>query len=77
VPDDKSNTQTPYALAKLEESARAIKQAVSELPALRKRLDKHKENKSKAREVYGDLQQQYARLLGGLNLRRFVTDGDG
>ena len=42
MPDDKNNIQTPYALAKLEESARAIKQAVSELPALRKRLDKLK-----------------------------------
>jgi len=64
---DKDNIQTPYALAKLKEAARVVKQAVSELPNLRKRLEKHKGNKPKAREVYGDLQQQYARLLGALN----------
>ena len=61
------NNQTPYAVAKLEESARIIKQAVNELPALRKRLDKYKDNKLKAREVYNDLQQQYGRLLGALS----------
>ena len=61
------NNQTPYAIAKLEEAARIVKQAINELPILRKRLDKNKENKAKAREIYGDLRQQYARLLGGLS----------
>ena len=64
---DTTANQIPYAIAKLEEAARIIKQAINELPALRKRLDKFKDNKPKAREVYGDLQQQYSRLLGGLS----------
>ena len=37
------NNQTPYAVAKLEESARIVKQAINELPALRKRLDKYRD----------------------------------
>jgi len=61
------NNQTPYAIAKLEEAARVVKQAINELPLLRKKLDKNKDNKPKAREVYGDLQQQYSRLLGALS----------
>jgi hypothetical protein len=61
----------PYALAKLEENARAVKQAINELPVLRKRLDKNKDNKTKARDIYGDLQQQYGRLIGTLNSAAF------
>jgi len=34
---------------------------------LRKKLEKHKDNKPKARETYSDLQQQHGRLLGALN----------
>ena len=64
---DNRNIQTPYALVKLEESTRVIKQAVSELPVLRKRLDRYKDNKPKAREVYSDLQQHHGRLIGALN----------
>ncbi len=64
--DTMSDTQTPYALVKLEESARIIKQSMNELPLLRKRLDKYRENKPKAREVYGDMQQQHVRLLAAL-----------
>ena len=52
------DNQKYYAIVKLEEAARSIKQAVNELPILRKRLEKLKENKTKAREVYSDLQQQ-------------------
>jgi hypothetical protein len=55
--------QTPYAIVKLEESARIIRQSINELPALRKRLEKNKDDKTKARDVYGDLQNQHRRLL--------------
>jgi hypothetical protein len=66
MPPD-NNNQQPYALVKLEESTRTVKQAVSELPIIRKKLDKHQDNKLKAREIYNDLQQQYGRLLGALS----------
>jgi hypothetical protein len=55
-----TKNQTPYAIAKLEEAARVVKQSIGELPALRKRLDKVKDNKPKIREAYGELQQQYS-----------------
>lgn len=61
------NGQQYYAIAKLEEAARAVKQAVNELPLLRKRLEKFKDNKSKAREIYNDLKQQREKLLSALN----------
>ena len=61
------DNQKYYAIVKLEEAARSIKQAVNELPILRKRLEKLKENKTKAREVYSDLQQQKNKLLSALN----------
>lgn len=61
------NSQQYYAIAKLEEAARAVKQAVNELPLLRKRLEKFKDNKSKAREIYNDLKQQREKLLSALN----------
>jgi len=69
LPDVTENqrAKTPYALVKLEESARVIKQAINEFPALRKRLEKYKDNKPRAREIYRDLQQQHGRLLGALN----------
>lgn len=60
------NNQTHYAIAKLEESARVIKQSANELPLIRKRLDRYKDSKSKAREVYTDLGQQHGRLLSAL-----------
>lgn len=66
LPDDNSKQQH-YAIAKLEEATRAIRQAVREFPVLRKRLEKFKENRSKAREGYNDLQQQQSRLLTALN----------
>lgn len=59
---ESNNKQMPYALAKLGESSRIIKQSVSELPVIRKRLERYRDNKPKAREVYTDLQQQYGRL---------------
>jgi len=62
-----SKKETPYALAKLEESVRIIRQAISELPALRKRLEKSRDIKSKAREIYNDLQNQHRRLLDALD----------
>jgi len=52
----------PYALAKLSEAARIIKQYANELPLLRRRLDRYKDNKPRAREVYSDLRQQCGRL---------------
>jgi hypothetical protein len=55
-----------YAVVKLEESARTVKQSVSELPLLRKKLDRHRDNKAKASELYGDLKQLYNKLLGAL-----------
>ena len=58
--------EIPYAIKKLEEAARIIRQSANELPILRKRLEKNKEAKPKAREVYGDMQSQLRRLLGGL-----------
>lgn len=58
-----NNNQAPYALAKLVEAARVIKQSVNELPLSRTRLDRYKDNKRKAREVYTDLKQQHGRLL--------------
>ena len=61
------DNQKYYAIVKLEEAARSIKQAVNELPILRKRLEKLKENKTKAREVYSDLQQQKNKLLSAFN----------
>lgn len=69
LPDtlEKQRTETPYAIVKLGESVRVITQAINELPSLRKRLDKHKDSKPKAREIYRDLQQLHSRLLGALN----------
>lgn len=63
---DGENGGRHYALVKLEESARTIRQAVNELPALRRRLDKYKENRAKAREIYNDLKQQQGRVLSAL-----------
>lgn len=61
------NNQQYYAIAKLEEAARAVKQAANELPLLRKRLEKFKDSKPKARELYNDLKQQREKLLSALN----------
>ena len=62
------NKQTPYAIAKLGESARIIRQSISEMPTLRKQLEKNIEAKSKARNIYGDLQNQRRRLIGALDV---------
>jgi methylase of polypeptide subunit release factors len=67
VPPDNNQNQTPYAIVKLEEAARTVKQAVNEFTALRKKLDKIKNNKQKAQEVYADLQQQFTRLKNALD----------
>ena len=61
------NSQQYYAIVKAGEAARAVKQAVNELPLLRKRLEKFKENKTKAREIYNELKQQKEKLLSALN----------
>ena len=61
------NSQQYYAIAKAEEAARAVKQVINELPLLRKRLEKFKENKTKAREIYNELKQQKEKLLSALN----------
>lgn len=63
------NSQQYYAIAKLEEAARAVKQAANGLPLLRKRLEKFIKNKSKAYEIYNDLKQQQEKLLSALNAR--------
>jgi methylase of polypeptide subunit release factors len=65
LPDNNQN-QTPYAVVKLEEAARTVKQAINELTSLRKKLDKMKGNKPKAQEIYADLQQQFGRLKNAL-----------
>jgi hypothetical protein len=59
--------ETPYAIAKLEESARVIKQSINELMTLRKRLEKNMNNKPKARELYDDLQNQQRRLISAFD----------
>lgn len=64
---DDGNDQNHYAVVKLEEAARVIRQMINELPALRKRLDKHKGNKEKARETYNDLKQHHGRLLSAFS----------
>ena len=63
---DEENGGQHYALAKLGEAARTVRQATSELPVLRRRLDKYKENRTKAREAYNDLKQQQNRVLSAL-----------
>ena len=61
-------TQTNhYALIKLGEAARAVTQHITELPILRKRLEKHTDDKNKAREIYGDIQQQRGKLCAALS----------
>ena len=55
-------TPNYYAFAKLNESARAITQHITELPLLRKRFDKYANDKVKAREIYNDLQNQRNKL---------------
>lgn len=62
------DTTAYYALMKLNEAARSITQSVTELPLLRKRLEKYKNDKNKAREVYGDLQQQRGKLTDAVNV---------
>ena len=59
--------EMPYAIGKLEEASRIIRQAINELPTLRKRLEKNKDARSKARDIYGDMQNQLRRLLSGLD----------
>jgi len=66
-PPNKNHNETHYAVVKLEEAVRVINQAVSELPALRKKLDKNKGNRQKAHEAYADLQQQFVKLKNALD----------
>jgi hypothetical protein len=66
MPSDNNQKQTPYAIAKLEEATRTVKQVINEFTSLRKKLDKFKNNKPKAQEVYTDLQQQFGRLKNAL-----------
>lgn len=60
------DNQTHYVLVKLEEAARSITQSVTELPILRKRLDKYKDDTLKSRDTYGELQQQRNKLLDAI-----------
>jgi len=65
---DNNYKQTPYAVVKLEEAAKIIKLVISELTALRKKLDKLKGNKAKAQETYTDLQHQFGKLKTTLDI---------
>ncbi len=67
MPLDGQDNQTYYAIIMLGESERVIAQSIKEMPILRKRLAKHKENKSIARDVYSEIQQQQTKLLNALN----------
>jgi len=67
MPPDNNRNETPYAVAKLEEAARTVKQSISEFTSLRKKLDKCKNNKPKAQEAYTDLQQQFGKLQNALD----------
>ena len=60
--------EIPYAIKRLEESVRIIKQSVNELPALRKRLDKNMTVKANARDIYNDLQNQHRRLVSAFDI---------
>jgi len=64
---DNNQTQTHYAVVKLEEAARTVKQAVNEFTPLRKKLDKFKNNTPKAQEAYTDLQQQFSKVKNALD----------
>lgn len=59
--------QQYYAMTKLGEAAIAVKQAANELPLLRKKLEKFKENKQKAKEIYSDLKHKKEKLQSALN----------
>lgn len=65
--NSETNIQVPFAIARLEDSARIIRQSINELPALRKRLEKNMDTKSKARDIYGDIQNQHRRLLSAID----------
>jgi len=67
MPPDNNINQTHYAIVKLEEAARTVKQAINEFTSLLKKPDKHKGNKPKAQETRADLQQQLARLKNALD----------
>ena len=61
------DNQTPYAVVKLNEAMRITTQSIKELPLLRKQLDKYKDVKSKAREIYNDISQQRNRLINAID----------
>lgn len=67
LPNALVKPEIPYAFVKMDESARIIRQSINELPTLRRRLEKNRDIKPRAREIYGDLQNQFRRLLGGLD----------
>lgn len=57
-----------YAVSRLEEALRDIKQSCTEMPALRQRVDKYmKSNREKAKEFYLQLQKQHRWLIDALN----------
>lgn len=59
--------QTHYAVMKLNESARSIALNITDMPALRRRLEKYKDNKVKARELYNDLTNHRNRVCDAIN----------
>lgn len=60
------DNQSHYALVKLDEAVRGITQFSNEMPPLRKKLDKYKDNRAKVREIYNDLQQQRDKLIDAI-----------
>jgi len=64
---DNNHNQTPYAVVKLEEATKIVKQVINELSALHKKLDKLEGNKTKAQEAYNELQHQFGRLKNALD----------
>ncbi len=59
--------QTYYAISKIEESKKVATQIINELPLLRSRLEKNRNNKSKARDIYIELQKQLDKLIEVMN----------
>jgi len=66
---DVQNTQpqTPYAVAKMGEATRIIKQVINQLPSLRRQLEYYKDNKRKARGIYSDLHNQHRKILSAFD----------
>lgn len=58
---------THYALVKINDSVKYITHAVTDMPVLRRRLEKYKDNKAKARSIAKDLQQVFDKTMDSIN----------